>query len=608
MTAATPSRDYRPDIDGLRALAVLAVIAFHLWPDRVPGGYLGVDVFFVISGYLITRLALAEADRGAFDWRAFYVRRARRILPALLLMLVATLAAGFVWMHAQERMALGASAAATAVWSANFYFWRNTGYFLEAANAQALLHTWSLGVEEQFYLAFPLLLYLHRRWGWRIVAAGLLASLALNALIQPTHPSASFFLLPTRAWELLAGCLLAARQSQIRSLTPALSWLTVPALLLCFLLSTPESRLPASLLAVLLTTLILHGGAPLLRLRALVFIGLISYSLYLWHQPVLVFASLQLDRQLTALDLLGVLPLMLLLAWASWRWVETPLRRHGGNRRRFVALAATVSAAVLALAGLMWLHGGSLLPKSPAQHRLLREPFDFAKPYGLGRCFLTETQNAGHFEACVTRGTGTHQVLLWGDSYAAHWMPGLRSRANLYATLVQRTVSGCEPQLPQAGPSDRCIEVDRAVLASLKERPPELLLLSARWSDRSLQTLPELVRAARAMGIPQVVILGPTPRWRGGIRGLLLDGGADFDHLPLTMPLPQAHQQRRLNSDLKDRVENAGGRYVDLLMPLCDEGMRCHVSEDGRWQSLSTWDDGHLTSRGSETFAKHIIW
>jgi peptidoglycan/LPS O-acetylase OafA/YrhL len=608
MTAATHSRDYRPDIDGLRALAVLAVIAFHLWPDRVPGGYLGVDVFFVISGYLITRLALAEADRGAFDWRAFYVRRARRILPALLLMLVATLAAGFVWMHAQERMALGASAAATAVWSANFYFWRNTGYFLEAANAQALLHTWSLGVEEQFYLAFPLLLYLHRRWGWRIVAAGLLASLALNALIQPTHPSASFFLLPTRAWELLAGCLLAARQSQIRSLTPALSWLTVPALLLCFLLSTPESRLPASLLAVLLTTLILHGGAPLLRLRALVFIGLISYSLYLWHQPVLVFASLQLDRQLTALDLLGVLPLMLLLAWASWRWVETPLRRHGGNRRRFVALAATVSAAVLALAGLMWLHGGSLLPKSPAQHRLLREPFDFAKPYGLGRCFLTETQNAGHFEACVTRGTGTHQVLLWGDSYAAHWMPGLRSRANLYATLVQRTVSGCEPQLPQAGPSDRCIEVDRAVLASLKERPPELLLLSARWSDRSLQTLPELVRAARAMGIPQVVILGPTPRWRGGIRGLLLDGGADFDHLPLTMPLPQAHQQRRLNSDLKDRVENAGGRYVDLLMPLCDEGMRCHVSEDGRWQSLSTWDDGHLTSRGSETFAKHIIW
>ncbi len=608
MTAATHSRDYRPDIDGLRALAVLAVIAFHLWPDRVPGGYLGVDVFFVISGYLITRLALTEADRGAFDWRAFYERRARRILPALLLMLVATLAAGFVWMHAQERMALGASAAATAVWSANFYFWRNTGYFLEAANAQALLHTWSLGVEEQFYLAFPLLLYLHRRWGWRIVAAGLLASLALNALIQPTHPSASFFLLPTRAWELLAGCLLAARRSQIRSLTPALSWLTVPALLLCFLLSTPESRLPASLLAVLLTTLILHGGAPLLRLRALVFIGLISYSLYLWHQPVLVFASLQLDRQLTAWDLLGVLPLMLLLAWASWRWVETPLRRHGGNRRRFVALAATVSAAVLALAGLMWLHGGSLLPKSPAQHRLLREPFDFAKPYGLGRCFLTETQNAGHFEDCVTRGTGTHQVLLWGDSYAAHWMPGLRSRANLYATLVQRTVSGCEPQMPQAGPSDRCIEVDRAVLASLKERPPELLLLSARWSDRSLQTLPELVRAARAMGIPQVVILGPTPRWRGGIRGLLLDGGADFDHLPLTMPLPQAHQQRRLNSDLKDRVENAGGRYVDLLMPLCDEGMRCHVSEDGRWQSLSTWDDGHLTSRGSETFAKHIIW
>jgi hypothetical protein len=383
-------------------------------------------------------------------------------------MLVATLAAGFVWMHAQERMALGASAAATAVWSANFYFWRNTGYFLEAANAQALLHTWSLGVEEQFYLAFPLLLYLHRRWGWRIVAAGLLASLALNALIQPTHPSASFFLLPTRAWELLAGCLLAARRSQIRSLTPALSWLTVPALLLCFLLSTPESRLPASLLAVLLTTLILHGGAPLLRLRALVFIGLISYSLYLWHQPVLVFASLQLDRQLTAWDLLGVLPLMLLLAWASWRWVETPLRRRGGNRRRFVALAATVSAAVLALAGLMWLHGGSLLPKSPAQDRLLREPFDFAKPYGLGQCFLTETQNASHFGDCRTQGRGAPKVLLWGDSYAAHWMPGLRSRAELYATLVQRTVSGCEPRLPRAGPSDRCSEIDRAVLASLK--------------------------------------------------------------------------------------------------------------------------------------------
>ncbi|MBP8143838.1 MAG: acyltransferase family protein [Inhella sp.] len=608
MTAATLSRDYRPDVDGLRAIAVLAVIAFHLWPDRVPGGYLGVDVFFVISGYLITGLALAEAERGAFDWRAFYERRARRILPALLLMLACTLAAGFVWMHAQERMALGASAAATAVWSANFYFWRNTGYFLEAANAQALLHTWSLGVEEQFYLAFPLLLWLHRRWGWSVFAAGLLASMALNALVMPTHPSASFFMLPTRAWELLAGCLLAAQQSKLRPLTPALSWLTVPALLLCFLVSTPESRLPASLLAVLLTTLILHGGAPLLRLRALVFIGLISYSLYLWHQPVLVFASLQLDRSLTGLDLLGVLPLMLLLAWASWRWVETPLRRRGGNRRRFVALAASVSAAVLTLAGLMWLHGGSLLPKSPAQDRLLREPFDFAKPYGLGQCFLTETQNASHFGDCRTQGRGAPKVLLWGDSYAAHWMPGLRSRAELYATLVQRTVSGCEPRLPRAGQSDRCSEIDRAVLASLKAQPPDLLLLSARWSDRSLQTLPELVRTARSMGIQQVLVLGPTPRWRGGIRGLLLDQGADFDHLPPTMLLPQAHQQRRLNSALQDRVEPAGGRYVDLLTALCDEGMRCPVSEDGRWPTLNTWDEGHLTSRGSESFARRITW
>jgi peptidoglycan/LPS O-acetylase OafA/YrhL len=379
MTSSTQAIGYRPEIDGLRAIAVLAVVFYHAGLG-CPGGYVGVDVFFVISGYLITSLILKDLRQGTFSLAAFWERRIRRIFPASAVCVLVTLIAGFFLLLPDDLENLGKSAIAQTLLVANFYFWRTTNYFGGANEEKPLLHTWSLAVEEQFYLFFPLLLLLLFRFpGFRrpgrligLMLAGAAISLAL-AMWGVTHqPFATFFLLPTRVWELLCGAIIAALPAtaipQSRWLREGGSWLGLAAILTPVWLYNEKTLFPglAALPPCLGTAMLIWANganaagpppaqtlpARILSLRAVVFIGLISYSLYLWHWPVIAFSDYWKTAPFSSLTRWSFVLASFGLAVLSWRFVETPFRkRRAFSKRKWVYSTALASSFLMLILG-----------------------------------------------------------------------------------------------------------------------------------------------------------------------------------------------------------------------------------------------------------------
>jgi peptidoglycan/LPS O-acetylase OafA/YrhL len=379
---------YRPDIDGLRALAVLAVIFFHAGFGWAGGGYVGVDVFFVISGYLITGIILREHGSGTFSAARFYERRARRILPALLVVLAATLLASSIVMFAHDRFIVARSAVSVLAFAANIFYWGGVdfgqfatlNYFQRTIHDQPLAHTWSLGVEEQYYLLYPLallpILQLPATSVRRILIGVALVSFAACALITPQHQSAAFYLLPTRIWELLAGGLVAWAGAPAGAPRSKHQWLAAAGALLMLApiyvydehAPFPGMHAAAPVIGAMLVIRYGPGTATstLLAAPPLVFIGLISYSAYLWHQPLFALARyLDLSRPLGLAATVTLCMLTLVMAAATWRWIETPFRdrRLVGER----ALAWSLALAVIAVgtSASLWAFGGVAGRRSP---------------------------------------------------------------------------------------------------------------------------------------------------------------------------------------------------------------------------------------------------
>ena len=367
----TTTTQYRPEIDGLRAIAVLPVILFHAGLSWLPGGFVGVDVFFVISGFLITGILAREMSEGSYSLLGFYERRARRILPALMLVLVVTTILAAIFMLPYELRNYGRALVAVIGFVANILFWQEAGYFAEAAELKPLLHTWSLAVEEQFYIIFPVALYLLWRFPQRVVVSVLalvaLGSLALAEYLSLAAPRANFFLLPSRAWELLAGSLAALylmRRPQPGGMIAELAGVIgLAAILGAMFVVDGRTPFPSAwaLLPVLGTVAILIAARPetiagrILTIRPFVWVGLISYSAYLWHQPLFAFARLLTIEGHPSETVMGGLAMLSLgLAWISWRFVEQPFRR----RDRFGRTAIFSGSAI---GGVMFVGIGAVL-------------------------------------------------------------------------------------------------------------------------------------------------------------------------------------------------------------------------------------------------------
>jgi len=634
---------YRPDIDGLRAIAVASVLGYHAFPRLLPGGLTGVDVFFVVSGYLIAGLIYADLERGSFSFRKFYARRFRRIFPALITVLGACLLYGWFALAPDEYRELGRQVAAGAGFGANLLFWHESGYFDADAGLKPLLHLWSLGVEEQFYLTWPAVIVLAGGRSTRLLyvtASVLLATFGCSILLQPIDPTAAFYLPVPRFWELLLGALLAYFLQLAPKSAPAvpaepapatanpsgsasvLAWAGIALILASLWLINRGSSFPGwwALLPTAGTALVITTPGAWLNRRVLasrpfVFVGLISYPLYLWHWVLLAFARIaNYGDEPPRPWRLAAIAASFGLAWLTYRLVERPIRfspRRGSIPGRVVASMAACGLAGLAVYGA---DGGAF--RYPHDIRALAavrydaERDHYEQLYRGGSCFLGRTDSfAGMQTRCVDRPNGASRlVALWGDSHAASLYPGLKAMAvRGDFRVAQFTASACPP-IPglQRRTQPNCKSFNDAVIAQLSALRPDVLILEAHWAlygrtgsaELDTSELRRTVETLRRMGFPRIVVMGSLPSWK------IYQPRAAFEIWRRRHALV-SRSDRLLDpavfaadSLVRAAVSGTGAIFLSPLQLLCDpEG--CLLSTDPQTPTPIAWDNDHLSVAGS---------
>lgn len=490
---------YRPEIDGLRAVAVVPVVLFHAHMPGVGGGFVGVDVFFVISGFLITGILAGDVAAGRFSLLTFYERRVRRIFPALFALLAVCSALALALLLPHELEDFAASLTSSALFYSNFHYMQSTGYFVGAPDTKPLLHMWSLAVEEQFYIVFPLYLYAMSRLAPRALLPVTLALLALSLAlsVQMTRPQSdqAFYYTPARVWELLTGSVLAlTRVLPPRRLAEPLALLGLALIAVAVVTFDQRTLFPgvAAILPVAGAALVIWAARGTLAGRLLSagpvrFIGLISYSLYLWHWPLLVFYRFWRVAPPTPWELALVVAASVAAAILSWRFVERPFR-HGAFRRGPVLGAGVAAMAAAALFGTLVTQAqgfpGRFPPGLLALADTRRDEVSFA------RC---NSLPAPGYTPCVI-GPGAASdagFLLWGDSHAGALLPAFEAAAQAKAeTGLYMGQGGC---VPLVGVSqnregfDTCDEGAEAILAALAEKPDiGTVILVSRWAQYAL--------------------------------------------------------------------------------------------------------------------------
>lgn len=636
---------YRRDIDGLRAVAVLAVVLFHFGVPGVTGGFVGVNVFFVISGFLITSIIWRERQAGRFSFVGFWARRARRILPALFVMMAATLAVGWFLLAPKDYEELGRSAHYQVIFTSNLLFSRQHGYFDAASDIKPLLHTWSLAVEEQFYILFPLLLALlsSRLKHWRLALfAVLLVSFGMSVWAVSHQPQKAFYLLHMRAWELLAGAMLAVMPKVEWRASPPLAQavsLASLALILAAIFGfdrhTPFPGAAALLPVLGVVGLIWANGQQatwvgrLLSSRLMVGLGLISYSWYLWHWPVFVYANYAAVDGLSVAELAGLMLLSLVLGYLSWRFVETPFRekRLLAGRKAILAGAA---AGILCLG----LTGLALREADGVPWRLSEQALRYAqaKKWSPELTACLADKNTPDERLFCHFGPQSHSVsaLVWGDSHATALIPALKDAAKRHdISLVQASFAGCVP-LDGLENITQCAHFNQRVEQALAEQSFSDVVLAARWSlylygqisgdkehalkdpgtgkyvravaeQRFEQGLRERIQGLRAAGhhvwlikeAPLQEIIVPYRLSRLAMMHRPVDGEG--------LPVAEHEKRQAFITRLFDELAAAdsGVTVLDPAPLLCGADGLCRVELDGR--ALYT-DDNHLSDVG----ARHV--
>ena len=625
MSSAHPK--YRPHIDGLRAVAVMAVIGFHAFPNAVPGGFMGVDVFFVISGFLMSQILFGDFSSGmksGFTVIAeFYGRRVRRIFPALIVVLLACYAYGYMTLLPVEFGKLALHVAAGAGFIINLLFSRETGYFDDAATSSPLLHLWSLGVEEQFYFLWPVVIWLLTRC--RIKALPTVVFLAAcsffwNAGNSPTSASVAFFLPQMRLWELLVGAVAALSFKALRGpkdgrplvLRPifenSLAVLGLVLIAIGFVRARSDLEIPNRWMLV--TTLgagmsVFTGEGAwvnryVLSQRTLVWIGLISYPLYLWHWPLLVFSGLASSNAGSALEKTGVILLSVVLAWLTYRFIETPVRRSRITAKK--TILAVISMALVTALGYSTYREKGFPSRFP---RIVRElsdwNYDSVGPWRDGSYFLRLSQDETSFPKDpleIDRNKPT--IYLWGDSHAASLYPGMKSVYEMRFNVVQRTAAGVPPFMGSRFNLRSGASINRFIFDSIKRDQPDYVFLYAHWLQYDWRYVEETVAALKAAGIRHVVVVGPIPEWANSLPQTLFDYIKAHPSAPVPLRLKSGVSPQALILDREMAAMSAriGAQYISLCKLLQNQdGFLTRTGETA--DSLVEFDHAHLTVLGA---------
>lgn len=600
-------QQYRPDIDGLRAIAVGLVIGFHAFPSIFPGGFVGVDIFFVISGYLITGIIKAEISSGSFSVGSFYGRRIRRIFPALILVLLATYAAGWRFLTPDELKQLGVNTIAGGAFFANASLLMQSGYFDIEAARKPLLHLWSLGIEEQFYIFWPLLLMLIGRARW-IVTLGII-SFALNLFLIKSYPEATFYLPFTRAWELLAGAALVylkpgARWDNLISIVGAIMIASAVLLL------TSKTPYPgwAALLPVAGTVALILSRDSLFNLsvlswRPFVLVGLISYPLYLWHWPLIVYATMALG----ALDIgvrLSLIAACVALSIATYLFWEIPLR--SGNHRKTKAVSLSFAIVAIISIGIITVQGNGMDWRFPPEVRGILTASVQADRWRVHECSLVDG-DVKFSDKCVDQLRPL--VFLWGDSTSSALSPGLLDlQKKLHFGLAQFSLSSCEPSAVETDIS-RCAEWNRQAWAALKATRPDTVLLEAIWypADDRMNDLVSTIEAIKNEGVKRIVVIGRVPVWSGGIKQQIIDF---YKQNSFTLPtrLYQAASEKVYDDKMRSRLSPLGVVFISAWDALCNTtGCIVRLPDASGKMELSTTDTLHLSEAGSLYLASSLV-
>jgi len=632
---------YRPEVDGLRAIAVLAVVFYHAHLG-ITGGFVGVDLFFVISGYLITSLILRDLEKGSFSLADFWERRVRRIFPALGVMVLLTLllGGGMFFISIERYADLGKSAVAQVFMMSNIYFWRTIGYFTGSAEEKPLMHTWSLAVEEQFYLLVPIiLLVLFRFWRdrpdrkmllFKLFSWGIAGSLAFSAIMLSSRDAGfAFYLLPTRAWELLCGSLLSVMPSALhprrRIVGEVISWIGLAAILGSvfyyrkdMVFPGPAALLPCLGAAfVILGTNTREGGLPIvgriLSWKPMVFIGLISYSLYLWHWPLLVYFDLWSFAGKSSIQArAGVIVLAFVLALLSWRYVETPFRkkRLAKSRRAIFAFGLATSAVVLLLgfALIQIGHYPALFPKVVYANKLASQD----KGIRLSTKIADVKAGRGYRFGFQDHRETPADLLVWGDSHAMQTLVAFDGLCREYRLKGVAFASSSTTPLLGAGYSPeqaRRADLADAIVEYIRQNRIRHIVLAARWErDEAinptlfLEAMTRTVAALRELDCTVWVVMSvPTPGIY--VTSYIVRKSVFSVSDPFTMPDMETH--RRRNEPLYQAARELDAHFIDPAPVFLDKDTGTFRYEvDGI--SLY-WDRSHITSRAARMFLEPLF-
>jgi peptidoglycan/LPS O-acetylase OafA/YrhL len=641
---------YRPDIDGLRALAVLAVVAFHAFPAWFKGGFVGVDIFFVISGYLISSIIFENLSRGTFSFIEFYVRRVKRIFPALLIVLFACLVFGWWALLAEEYQQLGKHVAAGAGFVSNFALWGESGYFDSAAELKPLLHLWSLGIEEQFYIVWPLFICFAWRFRDHLLAITLLillCSFGLNLFQISTDPIATFYSPNTRYWELLVGASLAhltlfkkARLQAFQSGSHhAMSFLGLSLIFLAFALVTKDSVFPGwwAVLPTIGAALLICAGPQawfnrvFLSNKLFVWIGLISFPLYLWHWPLLSFAHIVEGDMPSRWIRIVAIALAILLAYLTYRFVEKPMRSNQRSAKK-----AGVLIALMLLVGLTgyicYQQGGfdgkgyrtkersafanyfeNSLPQwkyyeSIGRYEKYRQDCDFYDVDAYRAGHATKLPRPNISASCYQKDPSKSKtLLLWGDSHAQQLYYGLNKNLPSDWQVLIVASSACMPNASVKNDSstDYCAKSNRFAQSTIKQVKPDIVLI-AQTKGHGFREMQALQLASEQLGAKKALFLGPVLHWKGTLPNIVMR--KLWTNTPERTLIGVDNDFISINAQIKKQFQQSGQtNYLDAIGVFCNSlGCLTRIGNDRR-ADIVTYDYGHLTPIASDYLAQHLL-